>query len=359
MKKALVLFSSAVLALVPAGPVLAQRSNLAPIPSYEVHRAKIAPRIDGKLDDAAWKAAKPVTFVFPWPDQTGKKQKTTARLLWDNDNLYVAYECEDSDVTAVYTRHDDPTYKDDAVEIFIAPPGVKNLYLGLEMNARGVLYDYLYPFPQRIMKNYNLPGVKLATSIRGTLNNSKDQDRGWSLEVAIPWSSFADLADNPVPQGRRPLDREHELLGWDRTQPPAFAMVGFGAGETGSALSGPLWPPGLCRIVEADQGCVSRRLKNPPKAPSQALFGGFHGFLACCSFQRRGCRCSFRLWLSDRGLEKRHNPVHVGAGPLLQLILGSADIDEAGDPLARFQAKPVLDHRMIGVPFGDPLGDKA
>ena len=81
----------------------AQRQGLPPIPTYEVHRAKIAPIIDGHLDDAAWRAAKPATFVFPWADQTGKKQKTVARLTWDNDNLYVAYECEDSDITAVYT----------------------------------------------------------------------------------------------------------------------------------------------------------------------------------------------------------------------------------------------------------------
>jgi hypothetical protein len=202
-----------------ATPAIAQtqRTNLAPIPTYDVHRAKIAPHIDGRLDDPAWAAATPVTFVFPWPNQTGKKQKTTARLTWDNDNLYVAYECEDSDVTAVQGRHDDPTYTDDAVEIFIAPPGVKNLYLGLEMNARAVLYDYLNVFPQRLIKKYDLPGVRLATLIRGTLNKSDDQDQGWTLEVAIPWRSFSDLTDNPVPKpGERWIANMNR---WDGTEP--------------------------------------------------------------------------------------------------------------------------------------------
>ncbi|MCX7280819.1 MAG: carbohydrate-binding family 9-like protein [Alphaproteobacteria bacterium] len=221
MKNITVLLSSACLSLTMVAPALGQvqRHNLAPIPTYEVHRAKISPRIDGKLDDAAWQAAKPVTFVFPWTDQTGKKQKTVARLIWDSENLYVAYECEDSDITAVYTQHDDPTYKDDAVEIFIAPPGVKNLYLGLEMNARAILYDYLYPFPQRIIKNYNLPGVRVAVSSLGTLNKSSDQDHG--------------------------------------TQPSAFAMVGFGHGETGSALSGPVRPALFCGIARG-RGCLEK-----------------------------------------------------------------------------------------------------
>jgi hypothetical protein len=192
-------------------PVLAQaeRGGLAPIPTYEVHRARAAPRIDGFLDDAAWKAARPVTFVFPWADQTGKKQRTAARLTWDDDNLYVAYACEDDDITAIYTQHDDPTYKDDAVEIFIAPPGVKNLYLGLEMNARAVLYDYLYAFPQRLLKKYDLPGVQLAVS----RNKVGGRDQGWTLEVAISLAFFLRSGGQSRSQDRRPLDRQHEIAG--------------------------------------------------------------------------------------------------------------------------------------------------
>ena len=37
-----------------------------------------------------------------------------------------------------------PDYRDDAVEIFINPnPQQEVVYYGFEMNARGVLYDYL------------------------------------------------------------------------------------------------------------------------------------------------------------------------------------------------------------------------
>ena len=85
------------------------------------------------------------------------------------------------------------------------------------MNARAVLYDYLYPFPQRIMKNYDLPGVKLAVAMKGTINNAKDQDQGWNLEVAIPWASFADLTDTPVPRsGDRWIANMNR---WDGTEP--------------------------------------------------------------------------------------------------------------------------------------------
>ena len=117
--------------------------------------------IDGKPDEKAWAAAHPVELIFPWEAQTGAKQKTTARLLWDDDFLYVTYECADTDIVAQYTERDDPTYKDDTVEIFINPkPTQTGIYFGLEMNARAVLYDYLMYDSRYAIKRFNMQGVQ-------------------------------------------------------------------------------------------------------------------------------------------------------------------------------------------------------
>jgi Domain of unknown function (DUF1083). len=181
------------------GAAFGQR-EVGPVPRYEVKRASGHILVDGKLDDAAWKSANTLTFQFPWEQQTGAKQKTVARLLWDDENLYVGYECEDSDIVAHFEKRDDPTYRDDAVEIFINPnPAQQALYYGLEMNARAVLYDYLYVFPTVLINRVDFSGVQLATHIRGTLNVRGDKDEGWSLEVAIPWTNFKELAKNLPP----------------------------------------------------------------------------------------------------------------------------------------------------------------
>jgi hypothetical protein len=111
-------------------------SRAAAGPRYEVKRATSPIVVDGKVDDKAWAAANKVELIFPWDAQTGDKQKTTARLLWDDSYLYVSYECEDTDIVATHTEHDDPTYLDDAVEIFINPmPSQTSIYYGLEMNV--------------------------------------------------------------------------------------------------------------------------------------------------------------------------------------------------------------------------------
>lgn len=171
-----------------------------PIPTAEVRRASKPLVIDGKLDDSAWTAAQPFTLLFPWDSQTGAKQKTVVRLLWDDDYLYAGYECDDADITARFDTHDDPTYRDDAVEFFINPKPSQSFYYGLEMNARAVLYDYAFVYPHILLQRYDFTGVKLATHLRGTLNAGGDTDSGWSLEVAIPWRNFEEIGGKMPPQ---------------------------------------------------------------------------------------------------------------------------------------------------------------
>ena len=87
---------------------------------------------------------------------------------WDDNYLYVSYECEDTDIVATHTEHDDPTYLDDAVEIFINPmPSQTSIYYGLEMNVRAVLYDYvMYQPGGHLFKQFDLRGVQLGDIYR-------------------------------------------------------------------------------------------------------------------------------------------------------------------------------------------------
>lgn len=158
--------------------------------------------IDGRLDDKAWEAAQFVGFTFPqdWAFQTGIKQETRAKFLWDDENFYVAFDCEDLDILAHYSERDDPVYRDDAVEIYINPmPTQEMVYYGLEMNARAALYDYLNVKRTGIFKQFDMRGARLAVFLRGTLNVSGDKDEGWSLELSIPWRDFEEFARRPEP----------------------------------------------------------------------------------------------------------------------------------------------------------------
>lgn len=184
--------------------------------TYQVHRAPSKIIVDGRLDDAAWKQAPGAELLFPW-DQPGAKQRTSVRLLWDDEHLYAGFDCQDADVVAHFDHRDDPTYRDDAVEIFLNPNPKQNFYYGLEMNARGTLYDYFYAWPQLLLKRIDFSGVQLATHVRGTLNMTADADTGWTLELAIPWRNFEELTKTLPPA--RNSEWTANLNRWDGVDP--------------------------------------------------------------------------------------------------------------------------------------------
>ncbi len=204
------------------------------IPVYRAQRARQAPVIDGNLDDASWQSAPRADFLFPWASQSGDKQPTTARLLWDEKHLYVGYECVDQDITAQYTRRDDPTYKDDAVEIFLNPGPRQTYYYGLEMNSNAVLYDYYFVFPRYLMKRFDMAGIQLKTSRTAA---------GWQLELAIPWENFEELAPKLPPalgsEWRISLNR------WDGREPKRRLSQWS---DSGLPEPNPHWPARFGRL---------------------------------------------------------------------------------------------------------------
>ncbi len=86
-----------------ASPVWAQDR-----PTYTVYRAGTPIQVDGRLDEPAWVGAPSVgAFVFPWYE-SGKQEQTVAKILWDDQNLYVGFICEDAHIWAEHTIRDSP-----------------------------------------------------------------------------------------------------------------------------------------------------------------------------------------------------------------------------------------------------------
>jgi hypothetical protein len=64
--------------------------------SMEAVKTSQPPEIDGKLDDPCWKNAPGATdFVDKFFDRVVKDQ-TVAYLLYDHENIYIAFYCYDS-----------------------------------------------------------------------------------------------------------------------------------------------------------------------------------------------------------------------------------------------------------------------
>jgi hypothetical protein len=174
--------------------------------SYVCPRAVEPLRIDGRLDDRAWKNA-PWTGWFVDIEGTKKprpRQRTRAKMLWDNEYLYIGAELEEAHVWGTLTAHDSVIFHDNDFEVFLNPSGDGRNYFEFEMNALNTGWDLFLPKPYReggkADNTWEIPGFRTAVAIDGTLNDPRDRDKGWSLEIAFPWTAFASRAPVSRPQ---------------------------------------------------------------------------------------------------------------------------------------------------------------
>lgn len=164
--------------------------------SYGCVRAETPLSIDGKLDDRAWKAA---LWTDDFVDIEGSAKplprfRTRAKMLWDNEYLYIGAEMEEPDVKAKLTRHDSVIFHDNDFEVFLKPPSGTPGYFEFEINALNTSWDLFLNKPYskkgKADNSWDIPGRKTAVALHGTLNDARDKDRGWTVEIAIPWSSL-------------------------------------------------------------------------------------------------------------------------------------------------------------------------
>lgn len=184
--------------------VLWQAARAGVLPSYVIRRTTGPIEIDGNLNEADWFAAESVgAFVFPWYKQ-GEKEQTAAKMLWDDEHLYVAFLCWDEHIWAEYTNRDDPVSRDDCAEVFASPnPGDVMTYFNIEINVIGTVLDRgPYNDKGKIIRSltWTAEGLRNAGMIAGTLNDDSDEDRYWTMEIAIPFKAFEDAALHTPPE---------------------------------------------------------------------------------------------------------------------------------------------------------------
>jgi hypothetical protein len=157
--------------------------------------------IDGKITEMEWKNA-PWSSDFvnmAWPRVSTKPAlRTRMKMLWSDTTLYIAAELQEPHVTAKMTQHDDDLYKENAFELFIDPDGDNQNYLELEINALNTVMDLTMDKPYRDRgapdKSFELTGMKTAVHIDGTLNDNSNTDRGWTIEMAIPFAALKSIS---------------------------------------------------------------------------------------------------------------------------------------------------------------------
>jgi len=165
-------------------------------PNARVPYAGTPITLDGRLDDPAWRSALTYTNTYEFNTRDNDPDcRTTWKLLWDEQYLYVAYDCRDPDLVAEKRERDEAVYSDDCVEIFLLPDFRFLTYWEIIVSPAGSLYDALQckkyeEWGCTSRKQEDVEGLGVGIGLRGTLNEPEDEDRGYTIELAVP---FAEL----------------------------------------------------------------------------------------------------------------------------------------------------------------------
>jgi hypothetical protein len=246
---------------------------------YVAVRASGPIAADGSARAAVWAAAPRTERFVDLVTGAPAALDTRASILWDDDNLYIAFWAAEPAVVATMTNRDELLFFENDLEIFIA--GGESYY-ELEFNALGVRYEAFYIWRDSFTRgsrwdtpqfdvhnpmvhsfggdyepsrdsfwtgnhprgtrwaylNYDLPAVAVAVAVNGAINDSSVVDEGWSAEVTIPWASLGDLAN-----GRSLPPQDGDVWGiflgrfeqLATRSPETTATAGWGASPIGVA----------------------------------------------------------------------------------------------------------------------------
>ncbi len=172
---------------------------------YVCYRTPQKITVDGVLEEKEWGKA---LWTEYFTDIEGSlkpapRYTTRVKMLWDDDNLYIAASLEEPDIWATLHRRDTVIFYDNDFEVFIDPDGDTHQYYEYEMNAYGTFWDLLLIKPYRDggppVTGWDIRGLQTATRIYGTINKPGDRDDKWTLEIAMPWNILRECAPQQKP----------------------------------------------------------------------------------------------------------------------------------------------------------------
>lgn len=182
----------------PITPPQPQADSSVPSPpavAYTCAFTESAIKIDGKIDEPAWKQANVIDkLTTPWLDNRTPRQATRARLLWDRQHLYFAAELDDDKLFTRPTLHNGRVWEMDTFELFLKPADDKPGYYEFEVNADNVTLELF--IPDRSKGGYDQYKDKHPFKFQTAVFKRAD-GKGWSVEGRMPWSDFAPTGGRP------------------------------------------------------------------------------------------------------------------------------------------------------------------
>jgi hypothetical protein len=211
------------------------------VADYHCYRTRAALPLDGRLTAAAWQSAPKSPRFVDMVTGAPAHFDTRAAALWDDQNLYIGFWVEEPFVEARLTERDSLIFMENDVEVFIDGG---DCYYEFEINALNTVYEVFFIWQDAYTRggrfdvpefdlierraysfggNYDrsgwhfwkgthprgarwaftqwdMPGLRSAVQVEGKLNDRSFVSKGWTVELAFPWTGMKWLAhERPLP----------------------------------------------------------------------------------------------------------------------------------------------------------------
>jgi hypothetical protein len=144
--------------------------------------------LDGDTDDPGWIRSPGPARTGPFVDAAGVESRpySEARTVWGDGHLYFSLYAADEDIRSRTSERDGPLWLDDSFRlVFTQPDGERSI----EVSPRGVITDARRS-PGGAFDYAWESGAHVSPEVDGTVNDARDSDEEWVIEMAIPFEAL-------------------------------------------------------------------------------------------------------------------------------------------------------------------------
>ncbi len=186
-------------------------------------------------------------MTFTLPDGKKPGSSTTVRMVYDDTNLYIAVECQDTDAASTIALFDGPVTDEEHVVLCVDAGNDTTSYFQIAVSPTGAMSDAFVlngkdGAPVRLLSGWNCEKLRGSVQVYGDGAGPGNQDRFWTIEMAIPFTEMVTASRIPAVSGdswRLNIGRLELTGGREFTaafptgtenihQPLRFAVVSFG-----------------------------------------------------------------------------------------------------------------------------------
>ncbi len=152
---------------------------------YLIRRATYTPRLKGEWDGAAWRGADVASVNAFCPASFDHRPVTEAKVLYDDEGIYVMFRSWDRYVRCTRTEHQSITSRDSCVEVYLKPKADRG-YFNFEMNCGGAALMMYITDPTRIQPGIFIGKEFLPPAVMGTMRIYHSLPKVIPIEIAEP-----------------------------------------------------------------------------------------------------------------------------------------------------------------------------